>query len=50
MATNKNKSNGNKETPNKKPDSGNLKFLINAQYLKDAEIQRRGPHPVLQWR
>ena len=39
MATNKNKSNGNNEMHNKKPDSGNLKFLINAQYLKDFHLK-----------
>ena len=39
MATNKNKSNGNEDTAQKNPKETNLKFLINAQYLKDLSFE-----------
>ena len=49
MATNKNKSNGNNEMQNKKSDSGNLKFLINAQYLKDLSFENpKAPNSLRQ--
>ena len=49
MATNKNNSNGNKEVPDQKPDSGNLKFLINAQYLKDLSFENpKAPNSLRQ--
>ena len=49
MATNKNKSNGNNKMSNKKPDSANLKFLINAQYLKDLSFENpKAPNSLRQ--
>ena len=46
MATNKNKSNSNNEMHNKKPDSGNLKFLINAQYLNLSFENPKAPNSL----
>ena len=39
MVTNKNKSNGNREKSAANSNSQNLKFLINAQYLKDLSFE-----------
>ena len=49
MATNKNKSNGNEDTAQKNPKETNLKFLINAQYLKDLSFENpKAPNSLRQ--
>ena len=50
MATNKNKSNGNEDTAQKNPKvKTNLKFLINAQYLKDLSFENpKAPNSLRQ--
>ena len=49
MATNKNKSNGNREKSAANSNSQNLKFLINAQYLKDLSFENpKAPNSLRQ--
>ena len=49
MATTKNKSNGNREKSAANSNSQNLKFLINAQYLKDLSFENpKAPNSLRQ--